>query len=114
VGRELTRQSVAIFFDMRDKPAPTLIGGLKVICYTPIDGRHRFTAQTRQVVGDQLMGSMSGLAICRSDEGKGFYLFGCDADWSSVTDTWHQSLDEAKNQAEWEYEGVNQTWIYLA
>jgi len=69
---------------------------------------------TRQVVGDELMGSMSGLAICREDDREEFYLFGCDADWNSVTDTWHQSLDEAKAQAEWEYEGVSQTWIYLA
>ena len=60
------------------------------------------------------MGSMSGLAICRVQEAEEFFLFGCDADWNVVTDTWHQSLDEAKDQAEWEYEGVNQTWVYPA
>ncbi len=59
------------------------------------------------------MGPMSGLAICQVGYGQEFYLFGCDHDWNVVTDTWHQSLDEAKGQAEWEYEGVSKTWSYL-
>jgi hypothetical protein len=37
-------------------------------------------------------------------------LFGCNAEWDSVTDTWHQTLEEAKEQAEFEYEGVSETW----
>jgi hypothetical protein len=31
----------------------------------------------------------------------------------SVTDTWHETLDEAKEQAEYEYEGIRNTWIYV-
>jgi hypothetical protein len=54
---------------------------------------------------------MNGLAICQGDHG--FYLFGCDADWQSVTDTWHQTFDEAKGQAEFEYDGVSDTWVYM-
>lgn len=95
---------------MAEKPAPAVIGGFKVICYTSIDSRHRFTGKTKQIVRGELMGAMSGLAICQPDKTDAVYLFGCDTDWNVVTDTWHQSLDEAKEQAEYEYEGVTQTW----
>jgi hypothetical protein len=56
------------------------------------------------------MGQMAGLAICHQASEGAFYLFGCDADWQSVTDTWHQTVEDAKHQAEFEYEGVNKTW----
>ena len=96
------------------KPAPDKVGGYRVICYSQIDDRHRFTGKTRQVVRGELMGSMSGLAICQPGNAQEFYLFGCDADWNVVTDTWHQTLDEAKDQAEFEYEGISKTWIHPA
>jgi hypothetical protein len=81
------------------------------MCYTPIDERHRFTGGCKQIVAGQLMGSMAGLAICRCASEEAFYLFGCDADWQCVTDSWHQTLDDAKHQAEFEYEGVTDTWV---
>ena len=34
-------------------------------------------------------------------------IFGCDEGWNAVTDTWHETLEDAKAQAEFEYEGVN-------
>ena len=39
-----------------------------------------------------------------------YYLFYCDAEWEPVTDTWHQTLEAAKGQAEFEYRGVTTTW----
>jgi hypothetical protein len=36
----------------------------------------------------------------------------CDADWQNVTDTGHQTLDDAKHQAEFEYQEVSNTWIF--
>ena len=81
------------------------------MCYSPIDARHRFTGACKQIVAGQLMGAMAGLAICQYDGDSAFYLFGCDAEWQSITDTWHQTLDDAKHQAEFEYEGVSKTWI---
>ncbi len=91
-------------------PAPTHIGGAKVIVFTAIDGRHRHTGACRQIVGDALRGPAAGLAICRVEGQDGFYLFGCDEGWGSVTDTWHPTTEEAMAQAEFEYEGVTATW----
>ncbi len=95
------------------KAAPKEIDSFPVICYSPIDERHRFTRNTRQIVNGELMGAMSGLAICRAAESE-FYLFSCDSDWNTVTDTWHESVEDAKKQAEFEYEGVGKTWINVA
>lgn len=95
------------------KTAPKTVGTFPVVCYSPIDERHRFTANTKQWVGDTLMGAMVGLAICQPTGARGFFLFGCDSEWGVLTDTWHQSLDEAKDQAEYEYEGIRQTWIHV-
>jgi hypothetical protein len=53
----------------------------------------------------------AGLAICVYETGdEGFYLFYCDEEWRVVTDTWHETLEDAKSQAEFEYEGVNESW----
>jgi hypothetical protein len=86
------------------------INGARVICFTAIDDRHRHTRNCRQIVDGAIQDSASGLAICQFDGDDAFYLFGCDSDWNVVTDTWHQSLEEAQSQAEFEYEGVADTW----
>jgi len=57
------------------------------------------------------MGPMAGVAICYVEGEYAYYLFGCDTEWESVTDTWHESLVDAKAQAEFEYEGISKTWV---
>ncbi len=94
------------------KPCPEIISNARVICYTPIDDRHRFTGACKQIVRGDLMGPMAGLAVCQYAGDQAFYLFGCDPDWQSLTDTWHQTLEEAQQQAEFEYEGVSKTWVF--
>jgi hypothetical protein len=88
---------------------PEYINGAKVIVFTPIDERHRLTGNCRQIVAGTLQGPLAGLAICRYNA-DGCYLFGCDTSWSSVTDTWHQTVEEAMRQAKFEYKGVTMTW----
>lgn len=90
---------------------PSVIGGARVVCYTPIDSRHRHTGKTRQIVGGVLLGVAAGLAICQYEREEFFYLFGCDENWKSLSDSWHESLEDAKAQAEFEYEGTSLTWI---
>jgi hypothetical protein len=54
------------------------------------------------------------LAICQYQDGDGVYLFGCDQDWTSITDTWHATFDDAMAQAEFEHRGTITTWIEAA
>jgi hypothetical protein len=79
--------------------------------FTPIDQRHRHTGDCRQIVAGQLQGPAAGLAICTHGDDEGYFLFGCDAAWNCLTDTWHQTVEDAMRQAEFEYEGVSRSWI---
>lgn len=54
--------------------SPDTLGAAKVLCYTAIDHRHRFTTGAcKQIVHGKLMGPMSGLTICQHPEEDGFY-----------------------------------------
>jgi hypothetical protein len=91
-------------------PAPRTIGDAQVIAYTIIDARHRATGNTLHTVRGAAFGPAAGLAICRYPGEDGFYLFYCDSAWEPVTDTWHETLDDAEQQAEFEYESTQRTW----
>ena len=91
--------------------APNEIGGAKVVLYTPIDDRHQLTGNCRQVVCGETMGAAAGLAICQYPGENNYYLFGCDENWNTITDTWHETLEDAKAQAEFEYMGATATWL---
>ena len=51
------------------------------------------------------------MAICGGSESNGYMLFGCDAEWNTVTDTWDQTADDALDQAEYDYPGVEEWWV---
>jgi hypothetical protein len=94
-------------------PPPASIDRARVLAYTFVDSRHVSTGRARHFVGGALAPVPSGLAICRYDnDSEGFYLFGCDQAWATITDTWHATIDEAKAQAEFEHAGTMDTWIH--
>lgn len=89
---------------------PELLNGARVVRWSSIDERHRPTGNCRQIVAGVLQGPAAGLAICQYEGETGYYLFGCDEDWSKLTDTWHERMEDALSQAEFEYEGVSKSW----
>ena len=89
---------------------PKLIDRARVARWSVIDGRHRPTGNCLQIVDGVSGGSAAGLAICQYEGETSYYLFGCDAAWNKVTDTWHGTLEEALEQAEFEYQGITATW----
>jgi len=89
---------------------PVALDGASVICYSPIDERHQWTRECVHCVAGAEVGRVRGLAICRYEGESAAYLFGCDGEWSVLTDTLHDSISEAKTQAEFEYHGVENTW----
>lgn len=89
-------------------PCPRVVGGCIVICYLPIGPGHKRRPLSSV---ESLRSRVVGLAICKDDRTSGYYLFGCDEDWNSITDTWHESLEEAKDQSEFDFGGVSSTWV---
>jgi hypothetical protein len=55
------------------------------------------------------VGEFAGLAIAKYPNDSGFYLFYCDAEWAVITDTYHDSVERAVHQAEFEFSGVQFT-----
>lgn len=53
------------------------------------------------------------LAICKCSGQAGFYLFGCNDTWQTYTDTWHEDVEEAKEQAAFEFNAHTNAWIDL-
>lgn len=92
-----------------DRP-PESIDGARLVRWTVIDERHRPTGNCAQIVDGVLQGPAAGLAICQYEGDSAYYLFGCDFEWNSATDTYHERLEDALGQAEFEYEGVTATW----
>src|ERR1041385_7066512 len=88
---------------------PDSIADLPVVCYTPIDSRHRHTRRTRHMIDGELAGPSAGLAICKREDvtPNDYFLVYCNEEWELLTDTWHASLEEAQHEAESEYEGVS-------
>jgi hypothetical protein len=92
------------------KTPPKNVRGARLVRWSVIDHRHRHTGNCRQIVAGVLQGPAAGLAICYDERTDAYFLFGCDAEWNAITDTWHQTLEEALSQAEFEYEGISTTW----
>jgi len=52
-----------------------------------------------------------GLAICKCGQESGYYLFCCDDNWEEFSDTWHETIEDAEDQAEYQYPGINSYWV---
>lgn len=81
---------------------------MQVLLWSPIDERHHVASDARRNPANGLP-APSGLVICRESDAS-FFLFQCDADWSPVADTRHESCDAARAQAELEFPEVATTW----
>ncbi|WP_146575013.1 hypothetical protein [Botrimarina hoheduenensis] len=89
---------------------PEQIDDARVIAWAMVNQDIVPTGNTTHRVGGEVAGPCAGLAICSYDNDRGFYLFYCDERWEPATDTWHQTLDDAKAQAAFEYSGIEDHW----
>lgn len=91
---------------MRSPPAH--VDKMQVVLWSPIDERHHAASDAQRNPANGFP-SPSGLLICRESDAS-FFLFRSDADWSPFADTWHESCDAARAQAEFEFPEVATTW----
>src|SRR5262245_40060496 len=91
-------------------PPPKQLDGANVLLWTTDVHATKPTVRTTHRVGDHVLGPAAALAICQYEGDSQYYLFYCDEEWSVRTDTCHQSMDDAKRQAEFEYEGISPLW----
>jgi hypothetical protein len=92
---------------------PQMLDGGKVVCFAHLDERVRPTGNTVHMLAGGVFPPFRGLAVIEEATGGPYYLLYCDKDWHSLTDTWHETLDQAKAQAEFEFEGISRSWRTL-
>ncbi len=87
-------------------------GDCKLLEYIILTKKHKRTGNTKHIVAGKRISNFSLLAICQ--EKPGFYLYYCDSNWEVITDSFHFTIEDAKNQASFEYEGIKDTdWIKI-
>jgi hypothetical protein len=87
---------------------PQFLDGAHVLRYAIVCGGVAPTGNTvHQLHPNGAMGPAAALAICRYHDDDGCYLFYCDALWNVLTDTWHESMEAAIRQADFEYVGLS-------
>jgi len=65
--------------------------------------QHRPTGRTRHFYGRVELPLPSELRIVQYSGDPGFYLLYCDELGNELTDTYHDTLEEAMAQADWEF-----------
>jgi len=85
---------------------PLTIDNARVLRFAGLSGTIP-ARKTRHVVEGRVVEDFAGLAIAQYELGEGVYLFYCDAEWNSITDTYHDSIEGAVSQAEFEFGPLN-------
>jgi hypothetical protein len=91
-------------------PPPRQLNGAEVLSSALIDAMCRWTSQCKHSVAGKQIGPVSALAICQYSDAEGYYLLYCDSSWGVITDTWHETMERANEQAEFEYQGISRNW----
>jgi hypothetical protein len=111
----MLRCQVAPTHNKRNMIPPNEIDDAQLIAYLVLDeNKHQRTGNTQHFVDGSLTANFHGLAICSYEGSDGYYLFYCDSSWESVTDTYHDTIADAKDQAEFEYSNTENDWVSVA
>lgn len=86
------------------------IGGAQILEFVILTSDQKRTGATKHIIGGIEHTDFYGLAICQYKEEEGYYLFYCDSDWKELTDTWHENIKSAKDQASFEFTGLDGKW----
>ncbi len=89
---------------------PGKLDDAEILFWTILDHRHKSTGETKHFINGSYQTDFHGLVIAKYEEEEGTYLFYCDSDWNVLTDTYHESIEAAKEQAEFEFQGAKGTW----
>jgi hypothetical protein len=71
---------------------------------------HLPTGKTRHYLGGTFAPVPCDLRIVKYANDQGFYLFYCNGDGVELTDTYHETLEAAMDQADWEFGIKEEEW----
>jgi hypothetical protein len=82
-----------------------------VLKRTVLSGFHSSTGQTRHYRGEQELPAPKSLEIVRYPDTPGYYLLYLDEEGKWLTDTYHDTIENAIDQATWEFKVGRDEWV---
>lgn len=68
------------------------------------------TGKTKHIIEGSVVSSFYKLQIAQYNKDSGYYLFYLDEDDDVVTDTYHDTIEHAERQADFEFEVKPEEW----
>ena len=93
---------------------PDKIDNADLITYVILSDNQTRTGFTRHYTEGELIENFYSLSICKYPDVKGYYLFYCDSSWDAITDTYHDTLEDAIEQAEFEFTNTKNNWTFTS
>ncbi len=85
----------------------------RIIAHVSLEPKHIVTHQVRHYRNGLLLGKPNALKIIQFPEDPGFYLIYIDNEGSEMTDTYHDTLPDALEQAWFEFQVDKSDWIFV-
>lgn len=82
---------------------------VNVLRYVSLSG-YSPTGHTRHTLSGKDVGTVSALRIMQYDGDPGFYLVYFDSQDKELTDTYHETMEGAMAQAQWEFDVTPEHW----
>ena len=86
----------------------------KILFYIKLAGKYEATGNTRHYAGNVLLPMPAELRIMQYSDDSGFHLLYFDETGKEQTDTFHDTLQQAFYQAEFEFGVKEHDWIKQA
>ena len=86
---------------------------MNILYQIRLSEKHQPTGKTRHFRSGQELPRPIELRIAQYDGDPGYYLFYCDSLGGEMTDTYHDSIEEAFAQAEWEFAISKDEWTMI-
>lgn len=83
---------------------------MKTVKQIKLQAKHIPTQRTHHHIGEKEIPPTDSLKIVEYENTEGYYLLHYDANGIEIADTFHESIDDAFAQAEWEYNIKPNEW----
>jgi hypothetical protein len=84
--------------------------GAKILEYVYLSSDQLSTGNTKHSLSGEQIPEFGGLAICQYDDVE-FFLFYCDHEWNVLTHLHRETLEDARDQASFEFLNLEGKWI---
>jgi hypothetical protein len=87
---------------------------MQILMQIKIEDQHKDTGNVRHTSDGRLLAIPRYLQIARMEDDSGYYLLYLDEKGKEQTDTWHESVEAALSQAEFEFGVQASEWTRIS